>query len=92
MITVSDRAKAVLSESLHQSGVPADRGFRLQPGADGFSLELDKPTRDDRVIRHMDVPVLIIDGVLDEKVDDLMSDVTDGEQGAQLTIRSTPPS
>lgn len=90
MITVSDEAKAVLWETLQQSGIPSDRGLRFQPSEDGFLLELDQPTEDDRVIRHMDVPVLIIDGVVDEKVGDLLIDITIGSQGAQLTIRPIP--
>ncbi|MFQ6025911.1 MAG: hypothetical protein ACE5Q6_00185 [Dehalococcoidia bacterium] len=90
MITISEYARAVLWQSLHQAGIPTDRGLRLQPEADGFTLGLDKPTEDDRVIHHRDVPVLIIDGVLDEWVDDLLIDVTDSPQGAQLTIRPLP--
>ncbi len=87
MITVSDRAKGVLWQSLRESGQPA---LRLQPKAERYTLDVDLPTKDDRVIRYRDEPVLIIDGELDEV--DLLIDVTDGPQGAQLTIRSIPAS
>jgi hypothetical protein len=92
MIMVSDQAKAVLWESLQQSGIPPDRGLRLQPSDDGFVLEVDRPTEDDRVIRHRDVPVLIIDGDLDENIDELLIDIGEGPQGPQLTLRPLPGS
>ena len=92
MITVSGQAKAVLWESLQQSGIPADRGLRLQPGSEGYTLEIDKPTEDDRVIRHRDAPVLIIDGGLDDEVGNLLIDITDGPQGPQLTLQPLPES
>ena len=90
MISVSEQAKYALWTSLQQSGVPADRGLRLQPGEEGFTLEIDEPTAEDRVIRHHETPVLIIDGVLDEKIDDLLIDITEGPQGPQLTIQPAP--
>ncbi|MFQ6030068.1 MAG: hypothetical protein ACE5Q6_21555 [Dehalococcoidia bacterium] len=90
MITVSDHAKAVLWQSLQQAGIPTDRGLRLQRRVDGFAFELDQPTKDDRVIHHRDVPILIIDGGLDEEIDDLLIDVTNGPQGTQLTIHPLP--
>lgn len=92
MITVSDQAKEVLWTSLQRGGIPTDQGLRLQPGPEGFTLELDKPTEEDRVIRHEEAPVLIIDGGLDEKVEDLLIDVTESPQGPQLTIRPSPAS
>jgi hypothetical protein len=92
MISVSDQAKEVLWSSLQQSGISAGQGLRLQTGPNGFILELDKPTEEDRVIRHQETPVLIIDGGLDEEVEDLLIDVTESPQGPQLTIRPFPAS
>jgi hypothetical protein len=92
MITVSEQAKEVLWSSLQQSGIPTDQGLRLQPGPEGFTLELDKPNEEDRVIRHQEAPVLIIDGGLDEQVEDLIIDITESPQGPQLTIRPFPAS
>lgn len=90
MITVSEQAKSALWSSLQQSGIPADRGLRLQPGDEGFTLEIDEPTEEDRVIRHNEAPVLIIEGGLDDQIDDLVIDITDGPQGPQLTIQPAP--
>ncbi len=92
MISVSDQAKEVLWSSLQSGGISTDQGLRLQQGPEGFILELDKPTEEDRVIRHQHTPVLIIDGGLDEKVEDLLIDVTESPQGPQLTIRPSPAS
>jgi len=89
VISVSEQAKNVLWTSLQQSGIPPDRGLRLQPGMEGFTLEIDQPTEEDRVIRHREAAVLIIDGGLDESIDDLLIDITDGPQGLQLTIQPT---
>jgi hypothetical protein len=89
MITISEQAKAALWTSLQQSGIPTYQGLRLQAGSEGFMLEIDTPTEDDRVIRHRDTPVIIIDGTLDEKIDDLIIDITDTTQGPQLTIQPT---
>jgi hypothetical protein len=90
VITVSEQAKSALWSSLQQSGIPTDRGLRLQPGEEGFTLEIDEPTQEDRVIRHNEAPVLIIDGGLDEQIDDLVIDITEGPQGPQLTIQPAP--
>ena len=86
MITVTDQAKGVLWQSLRESGQPA---FRLQPTAEGYTLDVDLPSKDDRVIRYRHDPVLLIDVELDEV--DLLIDVTDGPKGAQLTIRTASP-
>lgn len=93
MITVSEQAKSALWASLQQSGIPTDQGLRLQAGSEGFTLEIDSPTEDDRVIRHQEAPVIIIDGVLDDQIDDMIIDITEGSQGPQLTIQpvAEPP-
>ena len=93
MITVSEQAKSALWTSLQQSGVPEDQGLRLQAESEGFTLEIDSPTEDDRVIRHQETPVIIIDGALDDQLDDLLIDITEGTQGPQLTIQpvAEPP-
>lgn len=92
MISVSEQAKAILWETLQESGIPQDQGLRLQPGVDGFVLGLDKPNGDDRVIRHRNVPVLFIDGQLDDEVDDLLIDIAEDPEGSHLTLRRLPVS
>ena len=86
MITVTDQAKGILWQSLRESGQPA---LRLQPTAEGYILDVDLPSEDDRVIRYRHDPVLLIAVELDEV--DLLIDVTDGPKGAQLTIRTAAP-
>jgi hypothetical protein len=91
MITISHQAIATLWETLQESGIPDDRALRLQSNPEGFRLEIDMPSEDDRVIRHRDTPVLIIDGAKEDEFDDMLIDVTDGIEGRQLTIRPLPP-
>ena len=86
MITVTDQAKGVLWQSLRESGQPA---LRLQHTTEGYTLDVDLPSEDDRVIRYRHEPVLLIDIELDEV--DFLIDVTDGPKGAQLTIRTAWP-
>ena len=90
MIEVSELAATAMVQSLRASNVPSDRGFRLREREDKFSLEIDSPTENDRVIRHEEAIVLIVDPDVEDKVGDVVIDVEEMPDGPQLMMRSRP--
>ena len=84
---VSELAKTVLLESLQASGISPDQGLRLRVGANGFLLETDQPTQQDRVIQHEGATVLIVDPDIEDAIGDAIIDVADNPEGAELVFR-----
>lgn len=87
MILVSELAKTVLLESLQASGVPSDQGLRLRVSANGFLLETDQPTQQDRVIQHEGAAVVIVDTGIESAIGDAIIDVADSPEGPELVFR-----
>ncbi len=87
MILVSELAKTVLVESLQASGIPPDQGLRLRVGANGFLLETDQPTQQDRVIQHEGAAVVIVDAGIESAIGDAIIDVADSPEGPELVFR-----
>jgi hypothetical protein len=90
MIIISDIAKAALWVALESSGIDPQQALRVQPGIEGFTLEVDLPSPGDRVISHNDCPVIIIDKVLDSEIKNVLIDLNDGPQGTEVIIRPFP--
>jgi hypothetical protein len=87
MILVSELAKAALRESLDQSGMTRDQALRLTGSGGSFTLEVDQPTEDDRIIRYKDSPVIIVDQKTAEEVGDAIIDIQDSAQGPALIFQ-----
>ncbi|MFQ5879594.1 MAG: hypothetical protein ACE5IZ_05425 [Dehalococcoidia bacterium] len=87
MLQVTAQAGEMLLENLR--GVPTAPGqaLRLKQKDDQFTLELDSPTEDDRVVEHNEQPVIMMDPEVDRLLEDAVIDVQEGPQGASLTIR-----
>ena len=61
MVSVTERAKEVLSEILIASGAGQDEGLRLMPRPDGiFVLTLDAELPGDQVVEYEGLKVLLI--------------------------------
>lgn len=89
MIEVSDQAAQVLFEALKESGVGPDRGLRLKIDEGGYTLDLDTPKEEDRVIRHSDTTLLLIDPRVERVLGDAVIDVELGPDEPRLTIRQS---
>ena len=87
MILVSELAKSALLESLQQSGMTHGQALRLTASQGSFTLEVDRPTENDRVIRHGNSPVLIVDPETEEELGYAMIDIHDSAQGPALVFR-----
>lgn len=90
MVEVSELAGTALVQSLRASGVDPDKGFRLRKQEDRFALNIDSPAENDRVIRHQDAIVLIVDQDTEEELGDILIDVEERPDGPQLVMRSKP--
>lgn len=89
MVRITDRASEILLESLQASGVDPDMGLRLLEEDGEFSLDVDNALYDDRVIQYQDATILIVEKELEDLVGDVLIDVTDTPDGAQLTMIKT---
>jgi Fe-S cluster assembly iron-binding protein IscA len=87
MILVSDVAKAALWESLQESGVEPGRGLRLMETQGAFTLDLDYPKEQDRIIEHRDSTVIIVDRETEDLIGDAIIDINEGENGSELVFR-----
>lgn len=87
MIKVSYQAAEVLAEALSKSEVDPNEGLRLMPKKQGFTLELDAPRSNDRVISYSGVTVLIVEDCVEDKIGDAMIDLERQADGLDLVIR-----
>jgi hypothetical protein len=88
VIKLSELAVEALHESLHAGGIASDQGLRLKIKEGRFTLYLDKPADDDRVIRHDADIVLIVDRETDEEIGNAVIDVIDPyPEEPELVIR-----
>jgi hypothetical protein len=90
MIEVSELAGTAMVGSLRASGVGPDKGFRLTKREEKFTLEIDNPADNDRVVRHEEAIALIVDQGVEDEVGDVVIDVEERPDGPQLIMRSKP--
>ncbi|HXH22423.1 MAG TPA: hypothetical protein VNN10_10355 [Dehalococcoidia bacterium] len=87
MISVTQRAASVLAEALRAGEAGQEVGFRLVPARPGeILLAIDGPREGDRVVRHEERTVLLLD---EWAVRELAGAVLDAEisgDGASLTL------
>lgn len=70
MIGLSELAAMALVESLEASGVGPEKGLRLKEEGSEFSLQLDIPGDNDRIIWHNGAIALIVDKEIEAKIGD----------------------
>jgi hypothetical protein len=91
MVNVSERAAAVLFETLQASGAGSEQGMKLVPTEGGIRLQVSEPDEADRVIRYNEAVVLIVPEEVDEALGDALIDVQDSQDGPRLTIVTRGP-
>ena len=84
MLAVSDSATKELRKTLDE--VSADVAFRLVASHDGFAMQLDSPSEQDRVIESEARMVLMIAPDIDQKLDGVVLDLGE-EDETKLTLR-----
>ncbi len=87
MIKLSELAAMALVESLEASGVGTDQSLRLKEEGSQFTLQLDSPGDNDRVIWHNGAIALIIDKDVEAKIGNAIVDVEDDPDEPYLAIR-----
>lgn len=87
MIELSRLAATVLLESLQASGAGHDTGLRLEGREGQFTLRLDSPGENDRVIRHSEGVVLIVDHDVEANLGEAFIDVEEGPKEYELVMR-----
>ena len=78
MLTVSDTAIDALCRALHET--EDEVAFRLVPSAEGYRVQLDSPSEQDRTIENQDRVVLVLAPEVDEKLTGAILDVEEDEQ------------
>ena len=89
MVRITDRASEIILESLQASGIEPGMGLRLFEEDGEFSLDIDSVMDEDRVIEYKESTILIVEKELEEMVGDVLIDITDTPDGAQLTMVKT---
>lgn len=86
MVTVTQDVIEALYETLVESGIAGVDALRLNGGTDGYQLEVDEPTRDDRVIWFQENPVLAIAPSVEDSLGEAVIDLADSEDGDRLML------
>ena len=85
MVTVTPRAKQVLTYLLKERDIPEEKGFRLIPDPlEGFSLLVSNVKPGDQVIEHDGLMVLLVGADIAQQVDGASVDVYDTMDGPAL--------
>ena len=87
MVSVTNRAAAVLAQTLRDGDATKDLGFRVvQSGPGEIGLAIDEPRAGDHIVRHDEQTVLLIDGRVACALDGAILDIELEEDGASLTL------
>jgi hypothetical protein len=87
MIVLSELAASVLIESVEASSVGTEKGLRLKEEGSEFSLQLDIPGGNDRIIRQKGAIALIVDKEIEAKIGDAFIYVDYDHNEHYLAIR-----
>ncbi len=87
MVSVTDRAAAVLARTLRNGQASADLGFRVIPSGPGeIALAIDEARAGDQVVRHRDQTVLLVDEWVARALEGAVLDIEEQAEGASLTL------
>ena len=84
MPTVSDTATEALRRALDEAD--PEVAYRLAPSVDGYTMKLDSPSEDDRIVESENRMVLLVTPEVDEHLSDAILDVEGGDEPT-LTLR-----
>ena len=84
MLTVSDTATEALRRALDETD--PEVAYRLSPSVDGYTMKLDSPSEDDRIVESEDRMVLLVTPEVDQHLTDAVLDV-EGDEEPRLTLR-----
>lgn len=80
MIEVTDIAASALLESLQASGIDSERGLRLtKEEGEQLTLSLDSPGDNDRIIKHRDSILIIVDRDMEKDLGSALIDIGDDD-------------
>ncbi len=80
MVQVSEAASVFMKEHLTSIPAPADVGYRLDASSGGYKLRLDHPSDDDRVVLSGEQVLFMVAQDLDDELDGIVLDVSEGEE------------
>jgi hypothetical protein len=86
MIGLSELAATVLVESLQASGIGREKGLRLKPKGKRYTLQLDTPGNNDRIIRYKGAIALIVDKNVEINVGNATIDIEKGIRESYLAL------
>jgi Fe-S cluster assembly iron-binding protein IscA len=87
MLTVSEDAKNLLKETLHEYSEDPETAIRLSAKeGGGFGIKLDTESEGDQIIEHQGSKVLLVSPELSNMLEGRTLDVQDTEKGPKLTI------
>jgi len=84
MLTVSDIAAEELRKTLDEA--EQEVGYRLVSSDEGYRMQLDSPSEDDRIIEKEDRVVLMLSPDVDQQLTGVILDV-EGREEKRLTLR-----
>jgi Fe-S cluster assembly iron-binding protein IscA len=92
MLSVSDKAMDVMSQTLEANNIEEGKALRLSRNPTGqFGLEIDEPQGTDQVVTSGERPVLLVDQEISDNLAGAVLDVTESDDGARLTLRLPEP-
>ena len=86
MVAVTQDVIEALYETLIASGLAGVDALRLAGNEDGYALEVDEPSRHDRVIWFHNNPVLVIAPAVEDRLGDAVIDLADSDDGDRLIL------
>lgn len=87
MVSVTDRAVAVLARTLRDGEATRELGFRVVSSGPGeIALTIDEAREGDQVVRHQEQTVLLIEDWLASALDGSVLDIEEQEGGSSLTL------
>ena len=87
MITVSEQAAKMLFQALRESLTSPGKALRLRMRDENYTLDLDTPKEDDRVLRYSDSILLLVAPDVEKTLGDALIDVEQGPGEPRLAIR-----
>jgi hypothetical protein len=92
MIRVTAEAADALAEAMEKSGVTPEQGLRLKSSDElEFVLGIDWPTEEDRIIKHGDTNLVIVDQTEEQAMGDLLIDLQEGPDGIDVVVKKDTP-
>jgi len=87
MLTVTDKAKQLLKETLREYSDDAETSIRLSVNEGGqFGLTLDSESEGDQVVEHEGAKVLLVAPGLATALEGNTLDIQDTEEGSKFVV------